>query len=1397
MAKRIVDEEMRFSLIINGDSAQKELYQVENQTRKLTATNKNLRAERDKLRSQGKQNTAAYKKLSASIKENNATISKNKARMKALQEQIGVTGLTMAQLQKRASTLRLQLRNMVPGSAEYKRLQADLTATNSRIKSLATQANAAKFSLGGLANGFNRYAALGAAVIATGTGIALSMSKLIDFQGELSDAQSNVRKTTGLTNDEVQELTKNLGQIDTRSSRMELLALSEEAGRLGITGVENIQGFVETANKLKVALGDELSDEAIREVGKMANIFNVGEQTGRNFEESMESLGSSINHVSASGANTADFLVDFMKRTAGVAGVADIQADKIIGIAAAFDELGQSQETSATALNKTLLSMGKDVEKFAAAANISAKELSETLEKDANEALFMFLEGVGRGNPSLETMAKRLDGIELGGTRGTQSMAALAGNLDLVRKRQEDANGALLANTSLMDEYNIKNENTAALLAKIKRRIMGVFASENVTNGIANLIEWFAKFIGATEDADGSVTSFRNALVFTLKILAVLVVGIFSYNTAIAISAAVTGTAHKQTLLYNIALKTKNIITGAATALTRSYAITKAFLTGKIKLATAAQKLFNIAVRNNPIGIIIALLAAATTAYIAFSKSTSEAAKRERMLDDVRTQAAKSIAKEKNELENLLKIAEDEKSSKEDREKAIQKLNKISPEYLGNLDSENIKTKEGIRLVEDYVSALDKKALAQAAENKQIELQQKLIEVQMKTTDEYKSTLEEFGDNTVGKIFDKIFGETKELNIRSREDLESYLSESDFSDDLAETIRKTYDNIFEAKDKEISQIEKDIKSLNQFMNKNIVLDIDNDDDDDDDGGGSGDDRTKFKLENLLQEREALARLRKENADLEANQIADAFDRELLLLQNNHKEKLRRLKTQKIAEAEMAKTQGLLDKAVLADNKEAIDNYSQVLEIWADKNKEIDNQILLEKQVHQRDLANLVQDGIEMEIQLLEDAYIVQQKKEEEKRIAELAAVADSETKTQKLKEQYRKEDLQRERDHVQAIKDELKRIWDSGQFEDFDLDLLTEEQKNQIVTRLQELGLEISQINLLLAQMQNGGKEGDALADLGLGGNVDILGFTPEQWEQMFDNFSNLENVLESVVMIAAAASNAFAMYSDMRSKKENERMRQMEQNNDEEKRRLKQRLDAGYINERQYNDAILRMDEKVDERKAEIAKKQAERERKAALFAIAVDTARALISVWANPGFPFAIPLSALIAGTAAMQIASVKSAPGFEEGFYGDKFPVKREQDGKMFNAGFGGESRSGIVNEPTMFLAGEQGKTAPEMIISGGDYAKLTPDLKQTLNRELSTVRGFQDGFYKDDSSGGMSEQMELLLMQNTTTLTRLNKIIDNGILAKVIANESNARELEEALEKYRKRKESSKL
>ena len=205
MARTITDEQIKLNIIINGDPAQKQLLDLEKSTKQLTKETEAFKLERKKLEKQGLKENQQWKDLNAIIKQNTNTIDDNKATMVELQRQIGVTGLTMNQLKQRASLLRIQLANAVPNGEAYLSYKKELKQVELRLGELSLKAKTTQFSLSKVADGFNRYAALGASVIAATTGMVLSFQKMIDYNGKLSDAQSDVQKTTGMTKDEVDE----------------------------------------------------------------------------------------------------------------------------------------------------------------------------------------------------------------------------------------------------------------------------------------------------------------------------------------------------------------------------------------------------------------------------------------------------------------------------------------------------------------------------------------------------------------------------------------------------------------------------------------------------------------------------------------------------------------------------------------------------------------------------------------------------------------------------------------------------------------------------------------------------------------------------------------------------------------------------------------------------------------------------------------------------------------------------------------------------------------------------------------------------------------------------------------------------------------------------------------
>lgn len=106
-------------------------------------------------------------------------------------------------------------------------------------------------------------------------------------------------------------------------------------------------------------------------------------------------------------------------------------------------------------------------------------------------------------------------------------------------------------------------------------------------------------------------------------------------------------------------------------------------------------------------------------------KELSNAQKLQKQITD---DATNSIMAQKAELASFLAIANDETKSKKERLAAIKAINKISPEYLGNINLENIGTDKARVAIEKYNEALLKGAKAKAAQQVLQELYKKEIE---------------------------------------------------------------------------------------------------------------------------------------------------------------------------------------------------------------------------------------------------------------------------------------------------------------------------------------------------------------------------------------------------------------------------------------------------------------------------------------------------------------------------------------------------------------------------------------------------------------------------------------------------------------------------------------------
>jgi tubulin-specific chaperone A len=1395
MAKVITDEKIKLSIEINGNAAQKDLIDLEKSTRKLSESNKQLLLEKKRLESQGKKDTAEYKSLTASIKANNLAIDANKEKMKALQNQIGITGLTLTQLRQKATVLRATLSNMIPGTEDFRRYQAELTQVNARIGELTGRAAQARFSLSSLADGFNRYQALALSFVAALTGVILSVQKIIDINGKLSDAQSDVMKTTGMTKDEVNELTKSFGALKTRTARIELLGLATEAGRLGIEGVANVQAFVEQANKMKVALGDDLSDEAIREVGKMVNVYRVGEQTGRDFAGSMDALGSSINEVSASGANQAGYLVDYLKRQAGIAAQAKLSAADNIGYAATFDEIGQSVEVSATAMNKVWMDMFTNPGQYAKIAGMSIKDFNQLLTTDSNEAMIRFLEGLKGNDAGLQAMMESLKDLEVGGARGVSALSALANNTELLRKRQITSNQALIESTSLTNEYDIKNNNLAATLEKLQKTIVGMFSSEGFVNWLSGAVDWIAKFVGATEDAEGSATNWRNGIVITAKVLAVLAAALIT-NIAWQKLVFLWTTRNTQaTWLYNLGVKARAVAEGISIVVTQAYAAMTMLLRGNILGATQALRVMTATMLTTPWGLLLAGIAAVTAAYFLFRDSTEKATLSQKTFAKIQSEVNSGVKEQRENLDLLLKIARDQNESDEVRLNAIKKIKAEYPGLLDFLTLENVNTDKVTAALNRYITALNNKLELEAVDSELKASKQRALQKEATDLDEYGKWYDGFVNKILGNQAGATSDKVTEAIKRQSTDI---ANETTLQGDL---LKKREDLMRKMLGSEAATVtpggETPLPTGETEEQKKAR----------EKASKEAEDARKKRLEELKKSAEERLKIERELEDEILRNMDEGYKKEWQLEQTNWTRRIEDLQNRMVQESEI---EAALKKSKNSKlSAEERNFWSKQADAWITNNAHVQGLIETAEKTHQTRLSTIQENAARKEIdtdrQSFEAKKVLIQTELQER----LNQIGISEHEKERLKKEYQQKELDEEEKFLNQLIQKFNIIVGKGKFNNFDLSLLTPEQVEQFTAEAQKVGLTLQEFINKKNELAGKGTQDSSLESLGLGGQTDIFGFTPENWEAFFSHLQQGKLGIEDMVFAVGALTNMWSQYSQFLQANEAQQVRNYEKTADRKKTTLKRQLDTGLISQTQYNRAVETLDTQLDKRKAEIEYNQAKRQKAISIANIIRSTAEAIIGLWANPGYPMAIPLTALVGAMGALQLATVAKTPlpakGYEDGLYP---MVKREQDGKMFKASGGVSSmRSGLYRKSTI-LVGEGPGNQPEMVIDKKTYARISPQVQDALLREIRGVRGFESGYYdksgtmqvpvtpstspSNNDNGGMLA-IAAAINRNSEILEKIDR---EGILAKVLANDYKSLEnLKEGMDKYNELKSKS--
>lgn len=529
------------------------------------------------------------------------------------------------------------------------------------------------------------------AATAAATALIQAGRSAVNAYASMEEQMTNTVKYTGMAREEVEKMNEAFVGLNSRLTREKMNEFAQEAGRLGKNTREAVQGYVEAANILSVALVD-LGEGATQEIAKLTNIFGVEEALGT--RDAMLSVGSAVNVLSQNCTASKPYLVEFTKRLGGIGAQANMTIQEILAFGATLDANGQKVEMSASALSRLIMMLFQKPGEIAQKVGLDMQQFTDTLNRSTNEGIIMFLDKLhemGEKN-ALAALSPLFKDLGMDGIRMAQVLASLAQHIDMVKWEQVEANKAFSEATSATREYELFNNTAQAGIEKARNRVheLAVSLGQQLLPIMRHIYTSSGAMLRLLNMIVGFVKEYKYAFIGATSAL-------IAYNAAVKVANTVnfmllrTYTL-KMTLLRGLVILKKAKTAAMVEARAAALALRTAYfyLTGNIvRMKYALSELQLLMTRTNPWGLAAAAVAALITLIVKLIPKQNEFTKSLRETIETAKGLNAEYRKEQHELDILWgKLKAARKGSDEYKAIKDQILKQYRP-YLEGLVDEN------------------------------------------------------------------------------------------------------------------------------------------------------------------------------------------------------------------------------------------------------------------------------------------------------------------------------------------------------------------------------------------------------------------------------------------------------------------------------------------------------------------------------------------------------------------------------------------------------------------------------------------------------------------------------------------------------------------------------------
>lgn len=582
--------------------AKQELENYRNSLEKGKQRTEEQKAKIEQLNLKVKESREAFQNATKEHKSLNTQAERTTRKTETLSGKIESQSDRLKTLKDKLKSAGVETNNL---AEEDKKLSSEIEKVNKKMQAQEAAANIQQKALHGRMQAREK--------MFTAVEQAMILKKPINSAMQFESAMADVKKVVDFDNEnQFGQMGKDIVNLS-KKIPMAADGIADIVAAGGQSGINknDLVNFAEDAAKMGIAF-DITAEEAGQSMAQWRTAFKMN-------QSEVKTLADRINYLGNTTAASAPIISNIVSRIGPLGEVGGAASESIAALGATMAGTGISEEIASTGIKNLILNLTKGESATAKQAQafkdlgFTSTGMAKAMQEDANKAILSVLKSISK-------LDKDKQSSMLTSLFGSESVGAIAPLLTNIGQLEENFNKVADATQyagSMQKEYDSIASTTANKfeLVKNKASAFGITIGNTLLPSLAKTFDSTGKVI---DKLDAFAQKHPKLVSGVVKFTAALLGGAIAFS---ALKYGATIIAAPFTDCWALMVK-MGVVTEGLTAKQALLTISQKAGAVATGILTGAQKLLNLALTMNPVGLVIGVIAALGAAiYIAYQKS--------------------------------------------------------------------------------------------------------------------------------------------------------------------------------------------------------------------------------------------------------------------------------------------------------------------------------------------------------------------------------------------------------------------------------------------------------------------------------------------------------------------------------------------------------------------------------------------------------------------------------------------------------------------------------------------------------------------------------------------------------------------------------------------------------